>query len=141
MIRTLTAIVVLAIAVLACATAMQTDRIPSELRNPSLQYFVENHGTDRHGIDEMIARGIQARGLKSKAGHANARPAQFDVLVVYEDHWQWDMSNYLIFLRIDFRDPETNVLLATGSAYQTSLARKPQAQVVTQILSGMFAGT
>lgn len=136
--RLYTAIVLLAPALVTCATALQTDPIPSELRNPSLQYFVENHGEDQRGIDQMIARGIRSRGLNVKSGLASARPSEFDVLVVYEDRWQWDISNYLIFLRIDFRDPETNVLLATGSSYQTSAARKPEGEVVAQILDSLF---
>ena len=49
------------------------------------------------------------------------------------------MSNYLLFLRIDFRDPKTNVLLATGTSYQTSGARKPENEVVAKIIAGMFA--
>jgi hypothetical protein len=128
----------LALGIVACATALQTDPIPQELKNPSLLYFVENHGGDRHGIDGMITREIRSRGLKANTGLASVRPTEFDVLVVYEDRWQWDMSNYLIFLRIDLRDPATNVLLATGSSYQTSGARKPESQIVAQIMVGMF---
>jgi len=114
------------------------DSIPPELKKSSLQYFVENSGNDSRGIDQIIARELRSHGLKAQNGLANTRPAEFDVLVVYEDRWQWDMSNYLIFLRIDLRDPATNVLLATGSSYQTSGARKPEAAVVAQILDGMF---
>jgi hypothetical protein len=127
-----------ALATVACATALQTDPIPQELKNPSLQYFVENHGADKHGIDRMIAQEIRSRGLNAKNGVASVRPAEFDVLVVYEDRWQWDMSNYLLLLRIDLRDPATNVLLATGISYQTSGARKPENEVVAQIIGEMF---
>lgn len=123
----------------ACvSTALQTDPVPPQYREPSLQYFVENHGEDRRGLDQMIAEELRSRGLKAARGPANVRPSLFDVLVVYEDRWQWDMSNYLIFLRIDLRDPETNVLLATGSSFQTSLARKSESAVISQILEGMF---
>ena len=134
----LTRVVPLALIALACATALQTDPIPPELRDPSLQYFVENHGRDRRGIDGIIARELRSRGLAAKSGAASARPTEFDVLVVYEDRWQWDMSNYLIFLRIDLRDPSTNVLLTTGISYQTSGARKTEHAVVAQIIGGMF---
>jgi hypothetical protein len=133
-----TAIVLLALTALACSTALQADPIPPKLRDPSLQYFVENHGADKRRIDRMIAQELGSRGLAAKSGLASARPTEFDVLVVYEDRWQWDMSNYLLFLRIDLRDPSTNVLLATGSSYQTSGARKPEYKVVAQIIGEMF---
>jgi hypothetical protein len=131
-------IVVLALSVVACATALQTDPVPPELKSSSLQYFVEKQARDARGIDQLIARELRARGLKAENGPASARPAECDVLVVYEDRWQWDMTNYLLFLRIDLRDSATNVLLATGSSYQTSGARKPQAAIVAKIISGMF---
>ena len=137
--RLRTATVILVFALVSCMTALQTDPLPSELRSPALRYFVENHGKDQRGIDRVIAEQIRSRGLNAENGHASGRPAEFDVLVIYEDRWQWDMSNYLIFLRIDLRDPQTNVLLATGSSYQTSLARKSESRVVQQILQGMFA--
>lgn len=138
MTRTRYVIVPLALTMIACATALQTDPIPADLKSSSLQYFVEKHDKDSRRIDYMIAREINSRGLRAENGPASARPAEFDVLVVYEDRWQWDMSNYLIFLRIDFRDPATNVLLATGSSYQSSGARKLEAQVVSQIIGEMF---
>jgi hypothetical protein len=130
--------ILLALTAVACATALQTDPIPTELRHSSLQFFVENHGNDMRGIDRMIAQELRSHGLGAESGFARARPSEFDVLVVYEDRWQWDMSNYLIFLRIDFRDPSTNVLLATGISYQTSTARKSEPEVVGQIVDDMF---
>jgi hypothetical protein len=136
--RAFTAIVLLALGIVGCATALQTDPIPKELRTPSLLYFIENHGEDTRGIDGLIAQEIRSRGFEANSGPADARPAEFDVLVVYEDRWQWDMSEYLLFLRIDLRDPATNVLLATGSSYQSSGARKPEGQVVAQIIADMF---
>lgn len=133
-----TVIALFPLATVACATAMRIDPIPPELRDPSLQYFVQNHGNDSRGLDRMIADEIRSRGFEAESGVAGARPSGSDVLVVSEDRWMWDMSNYLIFLRIDLRDPETNVLLATGSSYQTSFARKPENEVVATIIAGMF---
>ena len=61
-------------------------------------------------------------------------------IVSYEDHWQWDMSMYLITLRIDFRDPETRELLASGQSFRTSLDRKPPVFIVDEIITTMFPG-
>jgi hypothetical protein len=136
--RACAAIALLAVGIIGCATALQTDPIPQQLKSDSVVYFVQNHGKDRRGIDEMIAYEIRSRGFAVDSGFESERPAEFDVLVEYEDRWQWDISNYLLFLRIDLRDPETNVLLATGSSYQTSGARLPEREVVAKVISGMF---
>ena len=133
-----TAMGLLALVSLSCSTAFEAQPVPSPYRTGSVQDFVENHGQDRRRIDQMIAGELRASGLHASSGMHAERPAQFDVLVLHEDRWQWDMSNYLIFLRIDLRDPKTNVLIATGSSYQSSLARKSPEEVVRRILTGML---
>jgi len=136
--RATTALVALAFVVGCASSALQTDPVPTEYRKPELRFFVENHGQDQRRLDQLIARELGRNGLTATSGFSADRPEHFDVLVVYEDRWQWDMSNYLIHMRIDLRNPTTNELLAMGSSYQTSLARKDAEVVIMQILKGMF---
>lgn len=123
----------------ACAsTAFHADPAPAALRGSDRRYFVENHGKDDRRLDRMIATELGKQGVSVTSGYATDRPQDIEVLVVYEDRWQWDMTNYLIHMRIDLRDPHTNVLLATGMSYQTSLARKNERKVIAGIIAGMF---
>lgn len=122
----------------ACSTAFKVDPVSAQLREPGLVYFVENHGQDKRRLDQIIVSELKNHGILASCGYNSDRPAKFDVLVVYEDRWQWDISNYLINMRIDLRSPTTNVLLGTGNSYQTSLARKPEEEVIKDIISGMF---
>lgn len=125
--------------VLACAsTSLDVRPAPPEFRDQRLRFFVENHGNDKRRLDQTIAEQLKALGFTVTSGFAADRPPGLDVLIVYEDRWQWDMSNYLIFMRIDLRDPGTNVLLGSGASYQTSLARKDPDKVIAQILPGLF---
>jgi hypothetical protein len=124
---------------MGCAsTSFQADPVPAPLRASGQRYFVENHGNDDRHLERMIAAELGKQGVAATSGAAAGRPADIEVLVVYEDRWQWDLSNYLIHMRIDLRDPRTNVLLATGSSYQTSLARKDEQKVIAEIVTGMF---
>ena len=125
---------------LACvSTTFEADPIPLRFRSADLRWYVQNHGADRRGIDAMIATELSSL-LSVQAGHGDAAslPAGVDLLVTYEDRWQWDMANYLILLRIDVRDAATNALLAAGISYQTSLARKGPESVVEAILKAML---
>ena len=122
----------------SCSSALKIDPVSSEHRSSKLIYFVENHGQDKRHLEQIIASELQRIGLNATSGYKVDRPAKFDILVVYEDRWQWDMTNYLIHMRIDLRSPATNVLLGTGSSYQTSLARKSEEEVIKNIISGMF---
>jgi hypothetical protein len=48
------------------------------------------------------------------------------------------MSMYLLSLRIDLRDPDTNALYTTGTSMQTSLARKPAEEVIASLVAAFF---
>lgn len=123
----------------SCSTALTVEPVQMEYRKPSLKFYVENHGKDKRHLEKIIAQEIEKHGLNVSSGsNANERPNDIDILVIYEDRWGWDMSNYLIYMRIDLRSPKTNVLLATGSSYQTSIARKPEGDIVKNIISEMF---
>lgn len=134
------AIIALLLCVFAmgCATSLETDPVPSTYRNESQVYFVENHGEDKRRMDQMIAARLEHWGVQTSSGYQADRPEEFDVLVVYEDRWQWDMSTYLIDLRIELRDAKTNAPVATGHSYQTSLARKSPEEVVARVIDGMM---
>lgn len=122
----------------SCSTALKVDPVAAEYRQLSLKYFVENHGKDKRRLDKVIASKLLERGYDVSSGYKSKRPSNVDILITYDDRWQWDMSNYLIHMRIDLRDPETNVLLGTGSSYQTSLARESEDAIINKIISGMF---
>lgn len=120
------------------STGFDAMPVPESYRTTETLYFVENHGKDKRRIDVTIAEELRTRGLRARSGEPGGRPENLDVLVTYEDRWQWDMSNYLIFLRIDFREPDTNALLAMGQSYQTSLARQGIDNVVAKVVGAMM---
>jgi hypothetical protein len=95
---------------------------------------------DKRGIDGMIAQRLRDAGFGVSSGSGgDPVPTNTDLIVVYEDHWHWDMGDYLLTLRIDFRDPETRELRATGQSYRTSLDRAPPAAMVDEIVTAILA--
>jgi hypothetical protein len=119
-------------------TDFQVDPIASAQRAGGKRYFVERHEKDDRHLDATIAGELAKRGVVATSGINADRPPDLDVLVTYEDRWQWDMSMYLLSMRIDLRDPKTNALLATGNSMQTSLARKPAEEVISRIVAAFF---
>lgn len=128
----------LLLAALGCMTDFQADPIPAERRVAETRYFVERHEQDQRRLDVTIAAAFAKRGVAASSGTRSERPPDCDVLVTYEDRWQWDMTLYLLSMRIDLRDPKTNALLGTGNSMQTSLARKPAEEVIARIVGGFF---
>ena len=103
--------------------------------------YVVRDPEDQRQIDSMIASRLKRAGFEATAGTGmSSAPLGVDAIVSYEDDWQWDMSNYLIVLGIDFREPKTQELLASGQSYRTSLDRKSPEFMVDEIITTMFAG-
>jgi len=123
---------------ISCSSALKVSPVPSEFRLNTLKYFVENHGADKRRLDKIIANEMNNKGFHTLSGYKKDRPKDFDILIIYDDRWQWDITNYLIHMRIDLRSPTTNVLLGTGSSYQSSAARKNEDLIIKNIISGMF---
>jgi hypothetical protein len=111
-----------------------------ELRSKH-RIHVLQHAQDKRNIDDMIADRLRRAGFEATSGpEGSPLPEGVAAVVTYEDHWMWDMSNYLIVLRIDFRDPDTNELLASGQSYRTSLDRKPPEYMVDEVLAKLLQG-
>ena len=65
-------------------------------------------------------------------------PAGTDMVVFYEDRWMWDMTNYLIMLKVQFRDASSNLLIARGQSVRSSLVRKSVEGMVQETLVAIF---
>lgn len=116
-------------------------RLPAEARRGGATFAVLHQPADGRRLDRTIAESLKARGF----GAAADETAPVDYVVSYLDRWQWDMRMYLIDLRIDVRDAKTNVLVATGRSYQTSLAAMGEShqsiveRTVDVLVEGMHA--
>jgi hypothetical protein len=64
---------------------------------------------------EHIKRALARHGIQSLVATTPAVPAGVDLVVVYQDEWQWDMKMYMKYLKIDVFDARTKVLVGTGS--------------------------
>ena len=49
------------------------------------------------------------------------------------------MTNYLIELTINFRDPDTGVAFASGNSMHSSLTRQSPEEMIEEVLSNIFA--
>jgi len=113
--------------------------LPAEARRPDVTFAVHHQPEDQHRLDKMIVDALRGRGLN--AVPADSEDAEFTVS--YVDRWYWDMRLYLIDLRIDVREANTDVLVATARSYQSSLSamgethRSVVEQTVDVLVEGM----
>jgi len=123
----------------SCMSQSSLDGLPlAELHPAEAIFYVEKQPADTHGLNEAIARILSARGLTA----VTSAPETYDYRITYIDRWYWDMRMYMIDFRIDVRDPDTNLLLATARSYQTSLAAmgKGRETIIRNTVTILFEG-
>lgn len=114
--------------------------LPDTVIGPDKTYYVVRHANDSRQIDLTVANEMRAMGLHQvSSGLAADMPANTEVVVLYEDRWMWDMTNYLWMLKMQFRDASNNVLIARGQSVRTSLVRKTVEEMVQETLVAVFS--
>lgn len=123
-----------------CSTDQSGAVMPGVRLTDLRRVLVECRPQDDAGLCELLARDLRGRGWAVEtSGSGESGRAQVDAVVSYEDRWMWDVSMYLLTLRLDVRDPRTNVLLATAHVYRTSLARSTPEEMVRRAVDSLFA--
>ena len=102
------------------------------------KFYVAKFRPDNHGINLLIRDKLQTMGYEAKTGPENKVPEDTEVIVTYLDNWMWDITMYMLKLRVFMHEPETKKLLASGKSYHTSLTRKSPEEMVTEVLSNIF---
>jgi hypothetical protein len=51
----------------------------------------------------------------------------------------WDITMYPLEIKVDFVNPKTGALLASGRSYRTSMVRKSPEEMVKEIFDKIFA--
>ena len=77
-------------------------------------------------------------GFQADSGPGSEIPNDVDAIVTYEDRWFWDLSNYMLQLNIEIRNPKTNYPLAIGESIRTSMARKNPDEMAREVLESIF---
>jgi len=122
-----------------CASQQLTATIPQGVDlNGVSSFYVVHFGDEERGLDKMISDELNNMGSESSYGEEDGIPVDVDAVVRYEDHWQWDITNYMISITITMRQTD-ETLLATGTSYRTSLVRKDPPEMIKETLNRIFS--
>jgi hypothetical protein len=106
--------------------------------NSYKKFYVVPESDDERGLNIIIRDELVARGYAASAGPAEGIPDDSQVKVSYESKWMWDITWYLFDLVIYFKEPQTDVLLASGHSHHPSLTRISPEKMVNEILDKLF---
>jgi hypothetical protein len=127
-------------AIQGCAINREMAAVTPDVELARLKkFYVVKFDPDGRGINSLIMAELGRMGFEAATGPEAAAPKTVDAVVTYRDKWQWDITMYMIELRIFVREPETQALLATGTSYHTSLTRKSPEEMVAEVLANIFA--
>ena len=101
-------------------------------------YYVARHERDKSNVAGMIAEDLRRRGLEAEFGPERSALREEKVVVTYEDRWAWDITTYMLSLKVDFRDAKTDELLASVQSYRPSLQRRSPEEMVREVLAEIF---
>jgi tetratricopeptide (TPR) repeat protein len=104
-------------------------------------FYVAKHAADSKGINILIANQIKSAGYASSTGEERALPANTDAIVTYQDRWQWDMTEYLYRLSVQFRNPADKKVWASGQSFKPSFERSTPEMMVKEVIEKIFSKT
>ncbi|MEJ2154622.1 MAG: hypothetical protein P8X96_04755 [Desulfobacteraceae bacterium] len=101
-------------------------------------FYVVHNKDDTGGLDKVIQQAFQQMGFEAAIGDAGRIPGDPDAIVTYEFQWFWDLSTYLLMLKVIVREPDTQWPIAMGESVRPSLARKSPDKMAFEILAPIF---
>jgi hypothetical protein len=101
-------------------------------------FYIIRSDADTRGVYRIIQGELQGMGKKATSGHRSSIPEGVDVVLWYRENWVWDMGWYLFNLSIQFRDPKTNILLASAMSNRPSVVRTSPELMAREVLDTML---
>lgn len=121
-----------------CATNRDSASVATDVDITKLKsVHVLRSDSDDRGVYITIAEQLRKLGYAASTSTAATMPADTDAVLSYQAQWQWDMTMYLLDLRVTLRNPRTDALLGSASSYHTSLTRKSTEEMVSEVLSNL----
>src|ERR1041385_7973880 len=76
-------------------------------------YFVVTDKQD-NDVAQALQKDLTSRGLSVSTGLEGAMPPGTEVKIQFKDKWMWDITMYLLEVKVDMIDPNSGALLASG---------------------------
>jgi uncharacterized lipoprotein YajG len=129
---------ILLLALQGCATNRESASVAADADITKLKsiYVVRSEQDDR-GVYITLAEQLRNLGYTVSTGTESNAPVHTDALLSYQAQWQWDMTMYLLDLRVTLRNPTTQAVLGSASSYHTSMTRKSTEEMVAEVLANL----
>ena len=100
--------------------------------------WVEKNFDDDRRIHETIAAELKALGYEADSGPATMMPRGIELIVTYDDDWNWDFRDYLIDIEISVREPRSSRVIARGRYFRPGITNKAPEVMVREVVNSIF---
>ncbi|NIY92246.1 hypothetical protein [Vibrio diazotrophicus] len=121
-----------------CVTRLDATVTPGQSLNEFGNVYVQHFAPDKRNLNYIIADKLTLLGYPATPFRGDVVPEDADTVITYVDNWQWDITNYMIKIQIDFRKAQSKQLLITGESFRTSMARREPSFMIQEALEKML---
>lgn len=131
------------LAVAGCSTNVSRFQMPgTDLEAIEVLYVRAPQSTPEDiELFGMLRAEVRKYGYEFEIIDADTQYGDADARFEYKADWHWDITTYLLELRVAVYEPDDDTLIAQAHSLQTSLARKETAEVVGRAVATLFAGS
>ena len=120
-----------------CATYdAQVDRGRSVSRLK--RFFVVSNLNDNHALDAHIAASLKAREREAGVGPLTMMPDDAQAIVTFQDRWDWDFGEHLVYLKIMVRDPQAIQPFASETFVAKVPLRESPAETIDRLVGKLL---
>lgn len=122
------------LALQGCMTRLEATKTPGADIKDFGGIYVQHFDPDKRNFHYVIADKLTLLGYPAKPLRTDDIPEDADLLITYIDNWRWDITNYMLKIKIDVRDADSLELLISGESFRTSLARRAPETMIQEAL-------
>ena len=124
----------------ACSTNVSRFQMPGTDLAGIQSFELRAPGTEPEDIEihALIRSDLQRRGYQVREVGDGSGVNESEKHFVYTPDWHWDITPYLLELRVAIYQPGDETLIAQAQSLQSSLVRKSIEEVVERAMASLF---
>lgn len=129
----------LVVALLGGCASVSRQAVPHFDRNQVKMVFVERRLADNNNVRDRLVNAVRELGFEAEAGPLTLMPEKgVDVVLGYDDRWDWNFGDYMVELKVELRHPRTQELLASALVRRSAMFGKSTDQMVKEAVDALF---
>jgi hypothetical protein len=126
--------------VVGCSTNVSRFQMPgtdlSQVRTLYIRPIDDEREADE--LRSLIEANLSQRGFQIATSSESADSEEGRFIFDIATDWHWDLTWYLLELRVAIYDPKDNTLIAQAQSQQTSLVRQSAEVIVERAMDSLF---